>query len=288
MDAVARRWPTSFIDTMGASGGRVRYLCDLADDIAREVCFMGYYEPLETVLVRDWLRPGNSFVDVGANWGYFSLLAADLVGPSGRVVGCEPHPVLFDLLQRNFVLNQFLCAKAMPLAIANQPGELFLAGFEGLHHGNRGVSYLTDQAVAGSVLHRVRVDTLDAVLSAAGWGASQVDLLKIDIEGAEAMVLPALREDFRRARFRLVLLELHPHKWEAPAAKSKQLVELLTQNGYRAYRLDHSAATSRRVSYSLPSSLRGMVHPLDLSAGLDSWPHLLFSAPGVDLPWELG
>jgi len=286
MDWVARRWPGSFIDAMGAAGGRVKYLCDLKDRMAREVCFMGHYEPLETVLVRKWLRPGGCFVDVGANWGYYSLLASDLVGTSGQVIACEPHPVLFDLLQRNLALNRFTWARAMPSAVAAERGEMFLEGFEGLDQDNRGVSFLTNQVTVGSTAHRVQTDTLDAILLTAGCRSSQVDLLKIDIEGAEALVLPTLREDFGRARFRGVLLELHPQKWEKPAAKSRELVATLTDSGYRAYRLDHSAATSRRVSYALPSSLTGVVRPLDLSTGLDGWPHLFFCAPGIGLPWE--
>ena len=58
--------------------------CDPRDAIAREVCFTGRYEPQETALVRTILRPGMSFVDVGANWGYFTLLAAWLEWSDSR------------------------------------------------------------------------------------------------------------------------------------------------------------------------------------------------------------
>src|SRR5262245_56723365 len=74
------------------------FQCDLRDSIAREVCFTGRYEPQETALVQAILKPGMSFVDVGANWGYFTLLAAHKVGVKGRVVSLEPDPRLFPVL----------------------------------------------------------------------------------------------------------------------------------------------------------------------------------------------
>src|ERR1700716_2774101 len=56
--------------------GPMWFRCDLRDLITREVCFTGRYEPQETALLRQILQPGMTFVDVGANWGYFSLVAA--------------------------------------------------------------------------------------------------------------------------------------------------------------------------------------------------------------------
>jgi len=56
--------------------GRLFFQCDLRDHIMREVCFTGCYEPQETALLKLLLRPGMTVVDVGANWGYFSLAAA--------------------------------------------------------------------------------------------------------------------------------------------------------------------------------------------------------------------
>src|SRR6185436_6075060 len=62
---------------------------DLSEAIQRWI-YMGAFEPKETALATRWLRPGMTFVDVGANVGYFTLLAASRVGPSGRVHAIEP------------------------------------------------------------------------------------------------------------------------------------------------------------------------------------------------------
>src|SRR4051812_38970298 len=65
----------------------------------------GRYEPSLTEVVRRYLRPGGVFVDVGANEGYFSAIAARLVGPTGRVVAVEPQARLRPVLEENFRLN---------------------------------------------------------------------------------------------------------------------------------------------------------------------------------------
>ena len=107
---------------MPAWAGAYRYACDLRDGIAREVFFTHGYAPQETALVRALLRPGHTFVDVGANWGYFTLLGAHLVGPHGRVVAFEPDPRLFRTLAWNLRANALSRVRALPLAAADRAG----------------------------------------------------------------------------------------------------------------------------------------------------------------------
>jgi tRNA G37 N-methylase Trm5 len=106
------------------------FRCDLRDSIAREVCFTGRYEPQETALVRALLGPGMSFVDVGANWGYFTLLAAHQVGRSGRVISLEPDPRLFPVLADNIAVNHLSQVTALQVAAGSESGSLTLAGFD--------------------------------------------------------------------------------------------------------------------------------------------------------------
>src|SRR5882757_7062010 len=84
-----------FIARMPRELGGFRFHCSFLDEIARSVFFAGCYEAQESAFVRGWLRPGMTFVDTGANWGLFTLLAASLVGPSGRVIALEPDPRVF-------------------------------------------------------------------------------------------------------------------------------------------------------------------------------------------------
>ena len=92
--------------------GGFLYQCDQRDSVAREVCYTGQYEPQETQLMSGLLRPADVFVDVGANWGYFSLAAAHWVGPRGRVVAFEPEPRLYRMLVTNVAANDIAWIEA--------------------------------------------------------------------------------------------------------------------------------------------------------------------------------
>lgn len=282
MNWLCRRPSDVFDSPLSVAGGGVRFVCDLGDGIAREACFMGYYEPQETALVRHLLRPGMTFADVGANWGYFTLLGASIVGPAGRVVACEPHPSLYRSLEQNVALNNFTWAVPLRVAVADAEGETNLAGFE---HGstNRGVSRLSGEAVPRAPNYRVRTASLSSILDAQGVG--RVDLVKMDIEGAEAAALSVMDGELKRARYRSILLELHPVALREQGVDAKSLVEKLLGFGYRAWRLDHSQAAFRRAAYSLPASPAEFLEPYDGRAPLDAWPHLLFLASDVEPSW---
>ena len=107
MNRWCRRPPGPFLGTLGDEVGGAKFNCDLRDSTAREACFTGKYEPQETAIVLGVLRPGDTFVDVGANWGYFTLVAAARVGNTGRVVSVEPDPRLFEMLEGNVTANTF-------------------------------------------------------------------------------------------------------------------------------------------------------------------------------------
>ena len=112
MNALPRR--LRFAARLPREVGGWRFACDLRDLTAREAFFTGRYGPQETALLGAALRPGATFVDVGANWGYFTLLAAHRVGPAGRVVALEPDPRLFALLRANLAANGIGWAVALP------------------------------------------------------------------------------------------------------------------------------------------------------------------------------
>ena len=282
MNWLCRRPSDLFDSPLRVAGGGVRFVCDLEDGIAREACFMGYYEPQETVLVRHLLRTGMTFVDAGANWGYFTLLAALIVGPAGRVVSFEPHPSLHHLLEQNVALNNFTWATPLPVAVAGAEGEMNLAGFES-GSTNRGVSRLTGEAAPRAPNFRVRTAPLSTTLDAQGIG--HVDLLKMDIEGGEGAALSAMDEELKGARYKRILLELHPIALREQGIDAKSLIEKLLGFGYRAWRLDHSQTAFRRAVYSLPASPAEFLEPFDRRTPLDAWPHFLFLAPGVEPSW---
>lgn len=123
------------------------------------------------------LRPGSTFVDVGANVGFHSLLAAQLVGAAGRVFAVEPAPWALRLLEAN-VWRHRAPVVVLPFAAADRPGRAILAQAD----DHRSGAHL----VAGDAAGGVEVETrpLDALVAQGG-----ADVIKVDVEGAEPLVL---------------------------------------------------------------------------------------------------
>lgn len=279
MHRISRQPPSEFWMRMPEQIGGYEFLCNLRDTICREVCFTGRYEPQETAVVRSILRPGMSFVDVGANWGYFTLMAASLVGPSGRVLSLEPDPRLFSILEGNINRNHLQHVTGLQVAAASEPGTLTLAGYD--EEGeNFGVSRIVATTEEAKHSYNVDADSLDRILERQH--LESADLMKMDIEGAEFFALPGLDESLRYARVKRLLLELHPALIAEHGGTAARLIGILQQAGYSGWTIDHSAAATRQAAYSKSVNAQGLLKPLNSSDKLDEWPHQLWLAPGTE------
>lgn len=150
-------------------------------------------------------QPGNWCIDVGANYGYYTLLMAAACGPHGRVVACEPNPLLAETyLPQNLALNGFhhgveICPKVVG-NLDDQAVDFVL------HEGDFATSSLARWAYA----HRsrtVQAPAFTLVRLCADW--PRLDLVMIDAEGAEALVWEGMQQTLRRFPHAAVVLELH-------------------------------------------------------------------------------
>lgn len=171
------------------NNGDVLYL-DLHEKMCHDYFFMAgqTYEKGTEILLHQFLRPGDTFIDVGANIGYYTRMASKIVGHNGYVYAFEPMPSAFQLLQRNSddLENVVIYQKA----ISNRIGE---AAFSVREYGN--LSSLGYDANAKQSI-TVAATTLDAALSNIG----QVDFIKIDVEGYELNVLHGALNIFEKHR----------------------------------------------------------------------------------------
>jgi FkbM family methyltransferase len=181
----------------------------------------GVWSEAETELVKRELRPGMTVLDIGANIGYFTLLFARLVGPSGRVHAFEPEPENLELLRWNVEHNGYRNVTVVPAAVSRRRGvqELFKSG------NNFGDHRLAHGA-GGRASVRVEVITLDGWLADAG---AKVDFVKMDIQGAECAALDGAHRLVRRSLCTL-LTEFWPAGIRAfgddPAAYLRELQSL--------------------------------------------------------------
>lgn len=142
----------------------------------------GEFEPGESAVVKELLRPGDLAIDVGANLGWFSLVMAAAVEPSGEVWAIEPMPPVLSALKRNLALNEALAVRLFEVALGEIPGMTDIHVFSGLPHGHSSVSTL-DRSDYSS--HRVERRTLDDLLA----GARTPAFVKLDVEGSERVIL---------------------------------------------------------------------------------------------------
>lgn len=202
----------------------------------------GGKEPLSERILRDFLRPGMTFLDVGANVGYFSLLAASLVGRRGAVVSYEPTPEVARRLRENASLNGF-AIQVREGAVADEEGSLTF--FKG-RSDSEGNSLYPDFATSPSF--NVPAFTLDA--EAARLGLQAVHMIKIDAEGAEPRVLRGARQVIERFK-PVMLIEGNQRKLVEGGASIPQLRSQLHDMGYTTETLECAASADWGITLNL-------------------------------------
>jgi len=235
MDWICSQPPPPFLARMPEELGRYSFTCDLRDSISREVCFTAHYEPQETALTQAVLGREMCFVDVGANWGYFTLLAAHLVGEGGRVVSLEPDPRLFSVLLENLARNKVDQATALPLAAAEGRSVLMLSGYSETG-GNFGMSRVIAKQPVEDGYFQVLSDSLDSILDEQR--IDSVDLMKMDIEGSEALAVKGMSRCLATKKIKHLLLELHPQQLLDLGSSADAVVEILLAADYKGITID--------------------------------------------------
>ena len=142
--------------------------------------FLGSYEPEQTAAFLKAVQPGSVVYDVGAHYGYYSLLASHLAGANGRVIALEPSPRNLAVLRKHIELNRAVNITVLETALGDHQGE---ARFD--NRAGSGVGHLSPEGPL-----TVKLTTLDAL----GREFPAPNVLKIDVEGAEEAVLLGGRE----------------------------------------------------------------------------------------------
>ena len=151
----------------------------------------GVYEATTTNLLTEFLKPGDTFVDVGAHVGFFSIMAAALVDPGGRVIAFEPNAENYASLRNNVLLNGYAHVVCVNSAVGDHDGEAVF--YENIDNDgghalwDPGLHPFNQQSKARQQARRLPMTTLDTAL--AGLGVQSVKAVKIDTEGAEVRVL---------------------------------------------------------------------------------------------------
>jgi len=199
----------------------------LSDGHAPSLAFVGavlqdQYEPEVRGLLVSIIRPGMVVLDVGAHIGHYTLLAARLVGPSGHVYAFEAEPENYAILTKNVELNGYTNVTCIPKAVSDRTGTLTLYVDP---QGNDRHSIIEDsQAPIHLTKCVVSTVTLDEYASSEGW--PRIDVIKMDIEGAEPLALAGMSAILNRSDLIHLLIEFAP---EILRRSGTGPLELLTQ-----------------------------------------------------------
>ena len=181
------------------------------------------------------LKPGQVYADIGANIGTLILSAAAAVGPTGKVIGIEAHPVTFKHLQANVAINDFSNIVLINSAAGDKEGSVF---FSNINSDDQN-KVLTGPGIG----IEIKVDTPDHLLAA----ESTIDVLKIDVEGYEKFVLQGATLTLQKTR--IVYFESWEKHFSNFGYKTADIIRILKENNFEVYKPTGNQLVSLPASY---------------------------------------
>jgi FkbM family methyltransferase len=198
---------------------------------------METYEPAKLAMIRRHLRPGMTFIDAGANRGYFTLLAARLVRNTGRVISIEPAPENYKYLSRSIELNGYAHVRALPIALSDQDGS---ASLQILGRSTEHTLAPLKPQYKDLPKVTVQTQTLDSVV--AEQNLKRVDMVKIDVQEFELQVLRGAVQTLRTNPQLVMFLDL-PKRVEMRRA----IAEFLAPYGYTYFPDCNESGQTREI-----------------------------------------
>jgi FkbM family methyltransferase len=216
--------------------GPVTVVLNPRDPVVSGALVFRVYEKDETCFLQRVCRRGMTVLDIGANVGYYTAMTAHAVGPEGCVIALEPDPENFDYLTKTIAANHLSNVRTAQLAASDHEGQMMLY----ISDDNRGDNrlYANELATRSISVDVVRIDKL-----LANWGVDYVNLIKIDVQGAEAWVLRGMRETIRRARKLTLLMEFWPDGLRRAGSDPHELLEDLRTLGLELHELTAGGRT---------------------------------------------
>ncbi|MFF5567831.1 FkbM family methyltransferase [Streptomyces sp. NPDC012623] len=246
-----------------------RFAVDTQDLIQRYLYMFGVWEPHMTRWLQGRLRPGDTFVDIGANIGYYSVLAAGLVGAEGRVVAIEASPTFHQRVLQHAQLNGRPNIRAVNGAVSDSRRALT---FVLASSANMGANSIVPYDGPAESSFEIEALPLPEVLLAEEITSARV--IKIDVEGAEGPVVRGMVPLFDKLRPDAeITVEVSPDRMALLGDSAEELLRTMRDHGFHVYRLANDYAPE-----SYPAAIRNKaVVPVRWRGTLDGESDLVFS-----------
>ncbi|MCB1484492.1 MAG: FkbM family methyltransferase [Hyphomicrobiaceae bacterium] len=258
------------IDLNGIPPFKISTHIERDDYVSPAIRDRGIWEPFETHLFLALLKQGDVVIDIGANIGWYSLVAALRVGQSGQVISYEPSAENFALLARNVRINNLTNVRVSRAAIGDRDtvGNLFLS------ETNRGDHQLESPDLTRAS-EPVAIRSLAGVIATA---PSLPAIIKIDTQGSEEKILATVLA--ATVKDTALFVEFWPLGLERSGSSTGRLLDKLREFGHDIYVIDH--AVSRLQSVSLEELEARAIS--DLRPESMAFVDLLCLPKGRDLP----
>ncbi|MFZ4083413.1 MAG: FkbM family methyltransferase [Pirellula sp.] len=207
---------------------------DLRDWVDSHLFAKGEHEPDVGTIIKKVLRPGDHFLDVGANIGYFTILASRIVGVNGRVTSFEPSKSIFARLSRNVALNKLENVDLHNSAVSDAAGNVLLHLGPTSQSGITSLRPLEESSGSTARTQMIEAITLDSLFTNS---TKRPRLLKIDVEGAELRVLKGMKNilDGNPREKPFIIFEFSPGYLKNMGDSGDELLSLLQFCGYQTH-----------------------------------------------------
>jgi FkbM family methyltransferase len=219
---------------------------DASDIVGKHIYYFGIWEPKLTYWIQHRLCPGDIFIDIGANIGYYSLLASRLVGNSGKVISIEALPQIFDLLESNLKKNGVCNVRTINTAAWDKQEKVKIFTRQ---EGATGVTTLmAEWANQWHLQQQLEVDAKPLSVILTTEEIRNARLMKIDVEGAEWHVISEMkswlsqtREDFE------ITIEISRRMMQTQGVSLNDILHLFAEFGFQAYQIQNNYLASTYI-----------------------------------------
>jgi FkbM family methyltransferase len=211
--------------------------------VAPYLLLWGVYEKNETAVFQKIVKQGMTVVDVGANIGYYTLMAAQLVGDTGTVFAFEPDKRNFEILSRNVALNGCSNVILVPKAVSAKSGRERLF----VDKNNLGGHSLSKTNVNVDSVLMVEVTSLDEFFEKT---RKEIDVIKLDIQGLEMNALRGMEKTIKNSWNLVILSELWPNGLKNAGSSAEEFLEKLRQYGFEIFLIGEKLEPIRRDQWT--------------------------------------
>tara|TARA_B100000767_G_scaffold271915_2_gene298535 strand:+ start:267 stop:1079 length:813 start_codon:yes stop_codon:yes gene_type:complete len=240
--------------------------------ISKQIIEHGIWESYETSLLLTLLSPGRTFIDVGANMGYYTLIGSLLVGEQGRVVAFEPEQENFTLLEKNILNNKLANVVAVNAGLSDHhaDGKLYL---NDKNLGDHQIYQPANNAVSRAEQSIQLLQGDDFLLHRLTSPVSRIDVLKVDTQGAEFVVLTGLMPLLKQSLPELkMIVEFTPYSLKQAGASGMALLDIVVELGLPMQLIDH---LGRKLVPISEIEMRQWIEQTDAAVGNQGFINLL-------------